>query len=627
MPAALALGWLWRLSPLIAGVLGALAFLPALEAGFLNWDDDASFLANREFRGLGPAQLRWMVTTTLLGHWSPLTWLTWSANYVLGGLDPWGYHLGNLVLHAANVALFCLVARRLLAAGFQAPSASTAIAAGAVLAALLWGVHPLRAESVAWISERRDVLCALFYLLAVLAYLRGVDGGGAISRRWWGLSLAAFAAALAAKAIAMTLPVTLLLLDVYPLCRRALGVRALGLEKAPYAVVAAAAAVVALLARQQGGNITEYGTYGVEARVALAAYTFWFYPWKFAWPTNLSPMYELPAHVELRQPRFLVPLVAVILTTALLVALRRRWPAGLAAWASSAIVLAPVSGVVHSGSQLAADRYSYLSSFGFALLAGAALTWCLRRAAAGQSWRGPLAACASCIAVAGLWASAWVQTTSWKDSETLWRRAVHVDPACSICESNLGRVVAGPGRFAEAETHVRRAIALRPDRPGPHENLAVIMLAQGRHREAEEQFRQVAMIRPTHGASRNNLGVALANQGRHDAAEIEFREAARLSPRLVDAPANLGMLYAGQGRYEEAIPLLRRALALDPSRSSVQAALGRALRAQAIELVRQSDLAHAERRWREARRLSPDDPDQAATLRALAPALAAQLDR
>jgi Flp pilus assembly protein TadD len=568
-----------------------------------------------------------MATTTLLGHWSPLAWLSWSLNYVLGGLDPWGYHLVNLLLHAANIALFCLVARRLLAAGFGTSAANHAVAAGAGLAALVFGAHPLRAESVAWISERRDVLCALFFLLAVWAYLRGVDGPGAIARRWWGLSLVAFAAALASKAIAMTLPLTLLLLDVYPLRRHAVGVRALCLEKVPYALLAGGAAAVAVLARQQGGNITEYGAYGFEARVALAAYTFWFYPWKLVWPTDLSPMYELPARVELWQPRFLAPLVLVILITAALVALRRRWPAGLAAWAYSAIVLAPISGVVHSGSQLAADRYSYLSGLGLALLAGAALTWLLRRAEGGRAWLAAVASSAACIAVVALGASAWVQTTSWKDSETLWRRAVRVDPACSICESNLGRVLARPGQFEDAEAHVRRAIALRPDRPGPHENLAVIMLAQGRHREAEEHFRRVAMIRPTHGASRNNVGVALANQGRHDAAEIEFREAARLAPRLVDAPANLGMLYAGQGRYEEAIALLRRALALDPGRTGVQMALGRALRARAIELARRTELAEAARQWREARRLSPDDPDQAEALRGLAPALAAELAR
>src|SRR5258705_9113368 len=223
-----------RWLPSLTAALAFLAFLPTLEATFGTWEDEASFLTDSASRGLGWAQVRWMFTTTFLGHWSPLTWMTWSLNYVTGGLDPWGYHLGNLLLHSANVALLWLVARRLLAIGSSAATTSSTIAAGATIAALVWGLHPLRAEAVAWASARRDVLCGLFYLLAVLAYLRGVGRGARIERWWWALSLAAFAAALSSKTIAMTLPLTLLLLDVYPL-RRGLGWWTLTREKLPYA--------------------------------------------------------------------------------------------------------------------------------------------------------------------------------------------------------------------------------------------------------------------------------------------------------------------------------------------------------------------------------------------------------
>jgi len=614
------LGW-WL--PVLTAALAFLAFRPALEAEFVNWDDEVSFLTNPAYRGLGPVQLRWMFTTTFLGHWSPLTWVTWGFNYVVGGLDPWGYHLGNLLLHSANVAVLWLVARRLLATGFGVPLTRAAIVSGATVTALVWGLHPLRAESVAWASERRDVLCGLFYLLAVLAYLRGVARGAGIEHRWWGLSVGAFAAALSSKAIAMTLPLTLLLLDVYPLRRRGLGWLALAREKLPYALLAAAAAAVAFVARQESGDITGYGQYGVVARVALGSYTVWFYPWKFLWPGGLSPMYELPQPVDLGQGRFLVPLLAVIAVTAAFVLLRRRWPAGLTAWAHSAIVLAPISGVVHSGNQLVADRYSYLSGLGFAVLAGAGLAWTLQRAA-GRSvptWLRPLAWAAAVLVVVALGGAARTQTAIWKNSETLWRRGVEVDRACSLCESNLGRVVARPGRFPEAETHVRRAIALRPDRPGPHENMGWIMLARGRHREAEENFRRAATLRPDRAASRNALGVALANQGRDLEAEAEFREAARLSPRLVDAPANLGVLYVRQGRYEEAMLPLRHALALDAGRAGVRADLGRALRGRAIALVRQGRLDEAALLWQEAVPLAGDDPD---LLRGLGRALVEQ---
>jgi Flp pilus assembly protein TadD len=388
-----------------------------------------------------------------------------------------------------------------------------------------------------------------------------VSHDGPIARRWWALSVAAFAGALLSKALAMTLPLTLLLLDVHPLRRGRLGWRALLIEKAPYLVLAAGAAAVSVIARQGSGNITEYGQYGVEARVALAGYTFWFYPWKSLWPAGLAAMYELPATLRLAEPRFLVPVIVVVAVTIVLVVLRRRWPAALAAWLSSVIALAPVSGLVHSGNQLAADRYSYLSSLGLAVFAGAALTWSLSHARAV-----PLVATTALVVVVALAAGAWAQTTTWRDSESLWRRAVAVDPACSICESNLGRVIARPPRLDEAEAHVRRAIALRPDRPGPHENLGMILLARGRLPEAEAAFRESVRLRPRHGPAHNDLGVVLASAGRDAEAEAAFREAARLSPRLADARANLGLLYVRQDRHEEAIEVLQRALALDPTR-------------------------------------------------------------
>ncbi len=591
---------------LVAASAAFVAFLPALGAGFVNWDDEVGFLANPHYRGLGPAQLRWMFTTTLLGHWSPIPWLTWGLDYALWGMDPRGYHLTSLALHAVNAALVFLLARRLLRVGFGESATAGEVAVGALGAAIVWGVHPLRAESVAWVSERRDVLCGLFYVLAALAYLRSADDGAGRAARWRLASLAAFTAALSSKALAMTLPLSLLVLDWYPLRRAALGWRRLAIEKVPYAALGLVAAAVALFTRQESGNITSYDHYGPAARAALAGYALWFYPERFAWPAGLSPIYELPPRVELTQWRFLVPTVGFALVTAALVAARRRWPAGLAAWAHSAIVVVPASGLVHSGSQLAHDRYSYLSGLGFALLAGAGLAWALGRARASGGRARLAASAAAVVIVAALAVATWAQAAVWRDSETLWRHAVALDPECSICLSNLGRAIARPGRFDEAETLVRRAALLRPDRPGPEENLGVIALARGRPAEAEAHFRRVVALRPQHAASRNNLGAALANQGRDAEAEAEFRAAARLSPSLVDAPANLGALYLRQQRYAEAEAPLREALALDASSARVRSSLVRALAARAGELAAAGRPAEAARLEQEAVALSRD---------------------
>src|SRR6266849_2594535 len=211
------------LLPLLVFLITGTVFLPALRGDFLNWDDSVNFVANPYYRGLGWAQIKWMLTATLMGHYIPVTWLSLGLNYALGGMNPWGYHLGNLILHAANATLVYLIARRLLAAarggGSQSGHATGPVVGAGAFAALVFGVHPLRVESVAWITERRDVLCGLFFLLAILAWLRAIERPGGPDRRWQLLSLAAFLASLLSKAASMPLPVVLVLLDLYPLGR------------------------------------------------------------------------------------------------------------------------------------------------------------------------------------------------------------------------------------------------------------------------------------------------------------------------------------------------------------------------------------------------------------------------
>ncbi|HEU4439855.1 MAG TPA: hypothetical protein VFT36_11430, partial [Methylomirabilota bacterium] len=362
---------LLRTLPLLVALLALAAFLPALDGAFLNWDDDRNFLWNTAYRGLGWAQLRWMFTATWMGHYIPLTWLSLGLNYVLGGMAPWGYHLGNLLIHSANAGLLFFVARQLLTiataptiAGGSgdaeharpARTADFAVGLGAATAAVLWAVHPLRVESVAWVTERRDVLCGFFYLLAVLAYLRGTTRDRTLTGRWLAASLLAFAAALASKAMAMTLPLTLLVLDVYPLRRLRLGWPALIREKVGHVALAAIGALVASWAVTRGAGWTSYGDYGISARLAMTGYSFWFYPWKLIWPEKLSPLYELPARIDLLDPRFAWPSLGVVVVTVVLVLGRRRVPGVLAAWLQSMIVLAPVSGIAHAGHQLAHDR-------------------------------------------------------------------------------------------------------------------------------------------------------------------------------------------------------------------------------------------------------------------------------
>ena len=574
-----------RLLPIVIGILSVVAFLPALGGEFLTWDDDVNFLTNESYRGLGWAQIRWAFSNVRMGHYIPLTWLTLSGNYVVGGMNPWGYHLASLLVHGANAILFYFVARRLLAAardgGRQTAHRDALMVAGAAAAALVFALHPLRVESVAWITERRDVLSGLFFLAAILAYLRGVEAGQGIEPRWRTYSLVLFGAGLLSKASVMTLPAILVLLDVYPLRRGAFTWRRLVVEKAAYWILALAGAVGALVAlRLSGLRITPYAAYGPEARAAMVAYSFWFYPSTWVWPVRLSPMYQLPVRLDPLAPKFLLPAVGLVVVTTLLVLLRKRWPGGLAAWVYSAVMLLPISGVVHAGFQLAHDRYSYLSGLGLALLAGGAITWILRAAAARRVSR-PVAAgalAAAALVIVALGVGSWQQTRIWRDSEILWRWGLETDPLCAICANNL----------AVQFIHTDNAARLR---------------------EGEQLARYALSINPDYDSSYNTLGAILAQRHEDREAEAAFRQAMRLAPDRISASVNLGLLYARGGRYAEALPLLRAAFARAPEQAGLRTNLALTLRNAGVEQARAGIVAEAEALLREALDLTPEDPE------------------
>ena len=572
------------LVPVVVAALTTVCFLPALSGSFLNWDDNVNFLDNPAYRGLGREQVHWAFTSVLFGHYIPLTRLTWSLNYVTGGLDPWGYHLLNLLLHAANTILFYVVARRLLAAasneGSQDGRDTPEFAAAAAMAALVFGVHPLRVEPVVWISARPDLLCAMFVLVATWAYLHAVEGPGSARRGPLLVSVAALAAALLSKGVAVPFVAGLFLLDVYPLRRLARpGWAALLREKIPHLLVTLVGAGIIVHAVRHGAVLTGAADYGAGARLTVAVYSFVVTPVRFLWPAALSPLYEMPARVSLLEPRFGLAMGAAVIVTTLLIVLRRRWPAGLAAWAFSALMLAPMSAAVRRGVDLAPDRYTYLAGMGFALLVGGAVlagARLVRRGTLGH--RGARAATiAGVVAIVGLGATSWSFSEIWGESETLWRWAIEVDPTCSTCHGKLGESAltggASVARAGEAEGLFRRAIALRPDLPEPY----------------------------------FNLGTALALQGRFAEAEAPLREYMERVPQVASGPERLGLVYLLQSQYEAAIPLLRNALIRMPDAPGLRGYLVQALQGRARELEAEGRGADAEPLLAESRALGDND--------------------
>jgi Flp pilus assembly protein TadD len=551
---------------LAVAVLTFLVFAPVLGGGFLNWDDDRGLLTNDGFRGLGPAQLRWMFTTTLLGHYAPLTWLSFGVTYALAGMTPGAYHLGSLVLHALNAALVYLLAQRLLT--LARPTAGEMPRhGGALIAALAFAIHPLRVESVGWITDRGDLLCATFYLLAALAYLRFASADNADTRiRWRLASLGAFAAALLSKEIAMTLPLSLFLLDAYPLRRGARGGRTLIIEKLPWLILAAAGAAVAVFARGHGGSWTSYAEHGLGARIALAAYSLGFYPLKFLWPAGLSPLYELPVQVHPFAPRFVAAGVAVIAVTALLVWRRRQLPGLLVAWLHAAVAVAPVSGLAHAGSQLVADRYSYLPGLGFAVIAGGVITAALDAWRRGRLPVGVTAtvAVATTVALVILGTLSWQHAWHWRSSVNLWRWAVAADDACMLCHAKLGAALLATGATAEAEPELRRAVQLAPDRAGLRIDHGVALAMTDKGAEAEREFREAIQLAPGSLAARLNLAILYTRQGRAADMLAVLREAASLRPDDPSLLVTLGRALAEQGQPRDAAMTLERAVVLAP---------------------------------------------------------------
>lgn len=557
-------------------VAAVVTFWPGLSGDFLNWDDRDNVVNNPGVHGLGREQLVWMWTGAVLGHYIPLTWMSFGLNYVVGGLKPWGYHALNMLLHGANAVLFYLIARRLIAlarpGGTEA--GSWALSLGATCSALLFAVHPLRVESVVWITERKDVLCGFFFLGSVLAYLKAV-AAPAIDRRWQVVSLVSFGAALLAKAAAVPLPAILVLLDVYPLrrARGATGWLRVIVEKIPWAILSVAGAAVALHAVYRGTAVTDYARYGVGARLAMTAYTFIFYPARWFWPVELLPLYELPQEIRFGALRFLIPALAFVVVTGALVALRRRWPAGLAAWMASILMLLPISGAVHSGHQLAHDRYSYLSGLGLALLFGGGLTWLLNARA--QRRVSPIIARSvaggAALVVLVLAVGAWDQSKVWHDSETLWRWATGIDEQCAICWNNLGTSLTDQNRHAEAEAAYRRALSLRPNRASVANNVATALYGQQKYAEAEEMLKRALKLDPTLTGALTNMGALKAQAGHYAEALTYFRPAYARDPKFTDLARNyaLALTYEATeqkkaGRRLEAMALYQEALAVSP---------------------------------------------------------------
>ncbi|HEY1268694.1 MAG TPA: tetratricopeptide repeat protein [Candidatus Binatia bacterium] len=582
-------------APTLVAAATLIAFLPVLQNGFTNWDDYTNLLSNPNYRGLSWPHLVWMFTSIADSLYRPLTWLTFGADYVLWQMNPAGYHFSALFFHVANAVLFFFVARKLFV--IETRAGVHAVVA-AVMAALFFSVHPLRVEAVAWTQARENVVAGLFFLLTLICYLKAVANGGAY-QRWMLAAIISYALCLLGKGAFVTLPIGLLIIDFYPLRRFN---RAAWIEKTPFFVLALIAGLIAIYAKNQGHLLYGLDEYSLLQRLGIAAYGMVFYLWKTVAPVKLSPLYEMPQSVDAMTPYFIGSAAAASGLTVVLFALRRRAPAALATWLWYVALLAPTSGIMQNGLQIAADRYTYLPSLSLALLAAALL---LR-------WRDRIvstAAGATLVAVvlAGL---SWQQTKVWRNSANLWFHAVSINPTSYVAHQFLGSALLESGqadaaldeyrksrdinpRYASAYMSIGYILALRsdsagaienyrialklfPDSAAAHFNLANQLLKQGEIEEAVVHYGDAVRLNPNDAAARNNLGFLLARKGYAAAAEEHFRAAIHLNPYDPLAYYNLGMAALTRREYRQAAEYLRTALKLKPDSPEIRAALNRA---------------------------------------------------
>ena len=561
------------------------AFAGVLDNGFVNWDDDHLLTANDRFRGLSGDSFRWSFTTTQGGHYQPLTWLSYAIDFAIWrGLNAAGFHLTNLVLHVATAIGFYFVARRLVAAALPDTSRE-GVAIRCALAAIFFAVHPLRVESVAWATERRDVLSGAFLMLTSALYLRAASSTDRRRRFLMAGALLAYAASLLSKAAGITLPIVLLLMDVYPL--RRIGSRAgrsdwpawrvLG-EKCVFAVLALSAASIALAAQARSGALRGFDEHPLGLRIGQAAYGILFYIAKMVWPSNLLPLYEQDPQATAWDPRYLASIAALCGITAVFLLLRKRCPALFFTWLAYLTLLLPVMGLAQSGPQLVADRYTYLASMPWAVLlgGGVAKVWAT---AASPRWRVRVpAAFAMVLILAAYVTMTRAQTEVWRDSFTLWSTITERAPQTGMAHANLAALLNSTGDAAGARDHALRALDRLPGNRLAHNVLGRSSLALGDAESAEHHLRIALQIATDVGKTDPETMVVLAatltQRGRDEEAEAVYREVLQLEPDAAEWRFAFGGFLASRERFEEAASAFARAVELAPTRTDSWFRLG-----------------------------------------------------
>jgi len=548
------------------------AFQPAMDNDFVGYDDPDYVTSNVMVqRGLDWEGVKWAFTSTEAANWHPLTWMSHMLDVQCFGMSPAGHHLTSVLLHCLSTALLFLALRKMTGSTWRS-----------LIVAALFGLHPLRAESVAWAAERKDALSTVFWFLTMLlyaSYVRATASNPGRRRTLYGLALVCFALGLMAKPMLVTLPFVLLLLDFWPLKRfDQRRVSALVMEKSPFLILTLASCIVTFFVQRNAGAVNEVLSLGY--RLSNTTVSFVRYLGKTFWPVDLAFFYPHPQ----QWPVWLVAGSVLLLTaiSVLALQLRHRQPSLLVGWCWYLGTLVPVIGLVQVGQQSIADRYTCIPSVGILI----ALVWGIGAVAAHRRALVQGFAMAGGVAALACLVFTRQQIRVWKNTESLCRHAIAVVPDNYLAHDMLGAVLEKRGDFAAAVSEHLRALEINPNYADAHNNLGVGLQHQGRLAEAAEHYQRALQLRPRYAEAHFNLAVALESAGQLDNAVIEYRQAIAKRRNYVDAHYNLGLLYGRLGRLDEAVAQFRAALSINPHLADAHNNLG-----VALDGMGQTDLA------------------------------------
>jgi tetratricopeptide (TPR) repeat protein len=592
---------------LVLGIITLALYLPSLRHGFLDYDDQQYVTENPHVRGgLTIKGFTWAFGCHA-SNWHPLTWLSHMLDCQFYGLHPAGHHLTNVLLHTANTLLLFLVLNQMTGAMWRS-----------WFVAALFGWHPLHVESVAWVAERKDVLCGLFWMATLWAYGRYATSESCGKEKleirnpkskgnpkiWYSLTLFIFALALMSKPMAVTLPFVLLLLDYWPLKRIQLPVTnyqllfRLMLEKIPFFVLSAVACVLTVVAQTKGYAVVSTAGLPISTRVTHALVSYLYYLGAMCVPRHLAVYYPYQTGASAMQ--FVAASVVLALLTAIAVRFGRRKPYLLIGWLWFLGTLVPVIGLIQVGDQAWADRYTYLPLVGLFV----AVVWGICQEFQGLAPANEFSDMAPVCVVIGI-GTALLTLTSlqlryWKSTRTLFEHTMAVTRRNYMAMTLLGSLSAKEGKLDEAIEHYKTALSWKPGYPEVHFFLGNALDKQGKLEQAIGEYKLALWSRPLQEQTHIFLGAALAKQRKFDEATSHYIAALKLNPESAVAHNNLARIFQTEGRLDEAMEHYAAAVKCDSGLAQAHNNLG-------VLLLARGNPTEGVRELREALRLNPGD--------------------